>query len=364
VDLAVYLRPDPEGPFRPVYKAATGPDLPEVPAEGALPRLLVAERSPITRRLLEVESREGAEAQRGIAADALSRMEDCRAEMIVPLLGESRLVGWISVGGGEPERYLRAEVAAAFLAVGNQAVASLQRINAQEESRRRETLAAVGELAAGLAHEVRNPVAAIGGAAQAITPQATPEQAAEMLEVIKEETDRLGRVVGEFLDYARPQSPRREAVDLGEIARRVIRSTELADSRLVSDLEVSPDAPRVLGDPDQIRRAFENLIRNAREATGPGGRVRIRVSPEAAGSVAARFEDNGPGIPDDQLPLLFRPFHSNKPGGTGLGLALVHRIVESHGGEIRVDGRPGSGAVFTLVFTAAGDDSAAPAARS
>jgi signal transduction histidine kinase len=271
------------------------------------------------------------------------------AELVVPLFAEDRLLGWLCLGGGEPDDYLRAEVAAALQAVGQQAVASLARIEATEEARRREALAAVGEMAAGLAHEVRNPVAAIRGAAQAIVPGAPAEDNAEMLEVIQEETARLGRVVGEFLDYARPASPRRDPVDLVETARRVVRDAGLAGLDLEIDLEAEDDAAETRGDPEQIRRAFENLVRNAAEATGSAGSLTIRIATRGE-RVLARFEDNGPGIADERIPALFQPFRTTRPDGTGLGLALVHRIVETHGGEIRVDGRPGTGAVFTLLF--------------
>jgi signal transduction histidine kinase len=347
VHLVVYLARD-EGRFAPVYQAGVDAAPAEVDAGTGLPVMLAVERGPITRRYLEVEIDEGDPVSRGLAREALAHLETVTGEMVVPLLGEDRLVGWIAVGGGDSERYVRSQVAAAFMAVGNQALASLERINAQAEARRRETLAAVGEMAAGLAHEVRNPVAAIRGAAQAITPEATPEQSREMLEVIGEETERLGRVVGEFLDYARPSSPRRERVDAGDLARRVARAAELSGSGLEVQVDISPDAAPVTGDPDQLHRAFENLVRNAAEATGAGGTLRIDVTPGREGRTAISFADDGPGIPDEVIPNLFRPFHTTKTGGTGLGLALVHRIVESHGGSIRVDGRPGRGAVFTL----------------
>jgi signal transduction histidine kinase len=347
VHLVVYLDRG-EGWFEPVYRAGLE-RMPEgVPVGSGLPVTLAAERGPITRRFLDVETREGDPARHGLAHDALGHLEAVDGEMVVPLLGEDRLVGWIAVGGGDSERYLRSQVAAAFMAVGNQALASLDRIRAQAEARQRETLAAVGEMAAGLAHEVRNPVAAIRGASQAISPEATPEQAREMLEVIDEETERLGRVVGEFLDYARPSSPRREGVNAGDLANRVARWAELAGSTLRVEVEIAPEAAPVAGDPDQLQRAFENLVRNAAEATGRGGTLRIRVTPGWEGQTRIRFEDDGPGIPDDFLPQLFRPFQTTKAGGTGLGLALVHRIVESHGGSIRVDGRPGRGAVFIV----------------
>jgi signal transduction histidine kinase len=351
VKLSIWLRRTDDGPFEVAYPVEDR-ESHQTPADGAMPRLLAIDRSPLTRRLLHMAARDGREERCRDARETLDRMVSAECEVVVPLFEEDRLIGWLSLGGGESEHYLRSEVAAALQAVGQQAVASLAHIRATEEARRREALAAVGEMAAGLAHEVRNPVAAIRGAAQAIVPGASAGESAEMLEVIQEETARLGRVVGEFLDYARPASPRREPVDLADTARRVARDAGLAGIDLRIELDVEDGAPPTPGDPEQIRRAFENLVRNAGEATGAGGMLNIRIESSGA-RVLARFEDDGPGIPDDRLPTLFQPFQTSRPGGTGLGLALVHRIVEAHGGEIRVEGRPGSGAVFTLLFPVA-----------
>jgi signal transduction histidine kinase len=265
--------------------------------------------------------------------------------------------GWFALGGELETTVISGPLSSEFLAVTNQAAAALNRIEAMEFVRRKEALAAIGELAAGLAHEVRNPLAAIRGAAQAIGPRATDDQRREMLEVIDEEADRLGRVVGEFLDYARPGLRRREAVDLEALARRVARASELAGRNMA--VEIHADAPTVAasGDPDQLYRIFENLVRNAWEAAGSGGRLRIDLYNVRRHRVAIRFEDDGPGIAVEETHRLFEPFHTAKPGGTGLGLALVHRIVEAHQGEISVEGRPGVGAAFTVILPAADDAS-------
>jgi len=239
-----------------------------------------------------------------------------------------------------------------FVAVANQAVASLERADALERAKHRQALAAVGEMAAGLAHEVRNPLGAIRGAAQVLTGGADGERAREMLEVIEDETERLGRVVGEFLDYARPDSPKRDRIDLVDLARRAIRSAETTGGAPRFEL-IATERPTGVGDADQLLRAFHNLIRNAAEATGPGGSIRIEVDSDSERRPRIRFEDDGPGIGPEQMASLFQPFHTTKPNGTGLGLALVHRIVETHRGEIRVDGRPGKGAAFTIVLPAA-----------
>jgi len=312
----------------------------------------------VSRSYLERERGESPREHGLRAGEALRRFDELDLRVAVPLIGGDRLAGWIGLGRSLGERYITAEVAAALQAVGQQALASLERIEALETARRKESLAAVGELAGGLAHEVRNPVAAIRGAAQALGPAATDAQREEMLEVIAEETERLGRFAGEFLEYGRPASPRREPVDLARTARGSIRGLEASGLRLAVELDCAEDVPLLPADPDQLHRVFDNLIRNAAEAAGEHGKLRIEIRRAEHGLVSTRFEDNGPGIPPEEIRLLFQPFHSAKPGGTGLGLALVHRIVEAHGGEIRVEGRPGIGASFTVLLPerAVGDD--------
>jgi signal transduction histidine kinase len=359
----VYLRRADQRRFHLTYRTRGGEsrESDPMPADHPLPRTLVKDGMPVTRRYLERERRDGTPAAtRQLAEETLAELQRLGIQLLIPLEAGEGVSGWIAVGGGLPEHQLTADVATEFMAVGNQAAAVLNRIAATEAARRSEALAAVGELAAGLAHEVRNPVAAIRGASQAMGPEATPRQREEMLEVIGEETGRLGRFVGEFLDYARPGLPRQEPVDLAAIARRCLKHFQLSGKSLQVELAVADDAPSVTGDPDQIQRAFDNLIQNAWEAAGDGGRLGIEVFSEGDGSVAIRFADDGPGIAADDMPNLFKPFQTTKAEGTGLGLALIHRIVEAHRGRVGVEGRPGVGAAFTLVFPAATDNESAP----
>ena len=362
--VTLYLSEPDERTYRAVYHSGGAIEAPVVPVEGALPRVLLEEGAPVTRVVLEERTRAGSRARRTLSTEALAQFRAAGSELAVPIVRGARLAGWIEIGGGLPERYLKAEVATAFLAVGNQAVASLERIQAEEVAKRREALAAVGEMAAGLAHEVRNPLGAIHGAVQVLLTETDTRRAREMLEVIQEETARLGRVVGEFLDYARPSTRRREAVDLADLARSALRSAEAAGQGVRATVRVADGTPPAAGDPDQLQRAVGNILRNAREAAGPGGSIRVDVAPEGSDRVAIRIEDDGPGIPTEALPRLFQPFYTTKPGGTGLGLALVHRLIEAHGGEVRVDARPDLGAAFTLILPAlAGEEGAAQHVR-
>ena len=350
--VTLYLAGPDEDTYRAVYHTGGAVEAPVVPADGALPRFLYDEGAPVTRVVLEERARTGARARRAAASGALAQFRASGSELAIPIARGARLAGWIEVGGGLPERYLKAEVATAFLAVGHQTVASLERIQAEEDAKQREALAAVGEMAAGLAHEVRNPLGAIQGAAQVLLSETDSRRAREMLEVIEEETARLGRVVGEFLDYARPSTRRREPVDLADLAHSALRSAEAAGQGLKAMMRVADGTPPAAGDPDQLRRAVGNLLRNAREAAGPRGSVRIEIAPEGPDRVAIRIEDDGPGTSAEALPRLFQPFFTTRPGGTGLGLALVHRLVEAHGGEVRVEARPSEGAAFTIVLPA------------
>jgi signal transduction histidine kinase len=347
IRVLVYILSGDNGAFLPRYRTGTDTDPPVFPQDAPLAQLLRTEKAPVTLRFLQEEILEQEGERRGVVSGALTTMLEIGGQMAVPLMRGDRLAGWILVGG-MPERSVTADMAAAFLAVGNQAMAGLERLEAMEAAELRRAMAAVGEMAAGLAHEIRNPLAAIHGAAQALGPDADAEQSREMLEVIEEESERLGRVVGEFLQYARPGRPAREPLDLRELAARVARSASLGGFDLQIEIEAEPDAPRVHADPEQLRRAFENLVRNAWEAAGEGGVLRISIRTGRAGMVDIRFEDNGPGIPREEVSRIFQPFHSTKRGGTGLGLALVHRILEGHGGSVEVEGGPGTGAAFTL----------------
>lgn len=323
----------------------TGSGEESVAADAVLPRAL--HRDLLTIRLLDLEIRGGPGRGAADARAVRAALEEMGAGIVVALRGDGFLAGWFLLAD-LPERSITREVAGAVVMLGNQTMESLQRIRSAEEARRREALAAVGEMASGLAHEVRNPLAAIQGAVQVLEGEGNAARQREMLQVVEEESARLGRVAGEFLEYARPASPRREPVALGDLAREAARAAGATGGGAPPEVTVAPGVPEVLGDPDQLRRLFDNLVANAMQAAGPRGRVRIAVVGTGDGRARLSVEDDGPGIPPEDRDRVFRPFHTARPGGTGLGLALVHRIVEGHGGKIRIRTGELGGAAFLV----------------
>lgn len=228
----------------------------------------------------------------------------------------------------------------------------------------RDRLAALGQMAAGLAHEVKNPLGAIKGAAQLLgdpTGKLDPQNR-EFVGIILEEVERLDRVVGSVLDYARPSKGDLGAVDVNAVVRRTI--TVLASDRAEDwDLrtELEEGLPFARADAEQLRQVLINLIRNAVQAMGGRGKVFVETclrsergsatgSQERPAWVEISVRDEGPGIAPHVLEKLFVPFFTTKPTGTGLGLAISQRTVEEMGGRIEVHSRPGTGSTFTVVL--------------
>lgn len=214
-----------------------------------------------------------------------------------------------------------------------------------------ERLAAVGELAAGVAHEVRNPLAAIVNATALLDrDDLTGDERASTLRAVRQEAGRLNRIVSEFLAFARPREPRRAIGDLREVVdhvARLIREDRPGATRVQTEVHVDPSVPPFAFDPDQLTQVLWNVARNGIEAIDGHGRLRMDVVRENEG-VAIAVSDTGSGMPAEEQRRIFEPFYSRKRGGTGLGLAIVRRIVSAHGGRIEVESAPGRGTRFTI----------------
>jgi signal transduction histidine kinase len=219
-----------------------------------------------------------------------------------------------------------------------------------EQLIRADRLAAMGELTAGVAHEVRNPLGIIRASVQLMEDaECSQERVEEAAEVIKQEIDRLDRVVKALLDFGRPAPPTMRAVSVSQVMEDVaLFSRTFASRANVQIVEHYSDiAPDVVADPEQLKQVFVNLISNAVQAMPGGGTLTIETGAEE-GFVFIRFTDTGPGISDGVRDKIFDPFVSTRDDGTGLGLTIVHRIVDEHDGHIEVTSEPGDGTSFTV----------------
>jgi signal transduction histidine kinase len=213
-------------------------------------------------------------------------------------------------------------------------------------------------MAAGVAHDVRNPLHSIGLTLQHLRETARPtedERAAEFeraVEVIRGEIHRLDKVVGSFLSFARSEERERERIDLGELlretARLVQKEAERRDVEL--SLQIDPTAPRVLCDPEALRSSVLNLVLNSFEAMPEGGHLALTLQREDRG-VALEITDTGDGIGEEERERVFDFAYTTREGGNGLGLAMVHHcVVEGHGGQVSLDSEPGEGTRVRLVL--------------
>jgi signal transduction histidine kinase len=217
-----------------------------------------------------------------------------------------------------------------------------------------ERLATTGELAAGMAHEIRNPLAAIVNATALLTDEAglTSEERAVTVGAIRTEARRLNRILSDFLQFARPQEVQRRPGDIREVVQHVsalIRDDRSRAPRVDVKVAVDPAVPRFAFDRDQVTQVLWNVALNGVQAMNGRGRLSLEVAREKE-HVALAVSDTGPGIPQEVLARVFEPFYSGKPNGSGLGLTIAERIVAAHGGRIEIDSAPGRGTRVTLLF--------------
>ena len=292
-----------------------------------------------------------------------------RALLALPMRSRKGLIGVLLLGDTRgPRKFTAEEIERAATLVNQVAVAienallyedqrrSYEKLTAtQAELLRRERLAALGELSAIVAHEVRNPLAAIFNAINALRRMLKLEgDGARLVEIVTEEADHLNRLVANLLDFARPSEPAFKPVSIEEVIDEAILSAsrELG-AQVAFERRFAPDLPPVRVDRHLIRRALVNVAANAVQAMPSGGRVLIEAAPdsdERGRAVRIDISDEGPGIPPDLSGRVFEPFFTTKASGTGLGLAVVKRIVEDHRGEVAIRNRapPDRGATVTI----------------
>jgi signal transduction histidine kinase len=322
------------------------------------------------------------QAQAEAQGDVAQTMETMQASLVVPIFGTAEteqgpwLLGMLGLRDERVEGFDLDDIDV-FRRLAAQVAVTIEKTQVYERVKERDRLAAIGEMAAGLAHEIRNPLGAIKGAAQLLVgPDGEPvepsAESAEFLNIIIEEVNRLNNVLSQFLDYARPSKsdPSQQGeLDVNDVVRKTVQLIETyeASSRVRIEVRLDELLPPVAGDAEQLRQVFLNLGLNAIQAMEGGGTLEIvtsrrRRSRLGYGSFAeVRFRDSGVGIPREKLKNLFIPFFTTKARGTGLGLAISQRIVTQHSGTIEVRSNPGKGSTFSVFLPALGPSLPAPA---
>lgn len=386
--VSIYLV-DPSGQL--YYLAGhVGPaPLPEL--DGTTRRLFLErlrESGILTREGMERELAEaGSEDVTAAARNVHDTMEELLADVCVPLISDGQLLGILGLRDDRLREAYATDELELLRQVAAQAAITLRNSKIYERMKERERLAALGQMAAGLAHEIRNPLGAIKGAAQLLKASAPAlgaggetkptsddedddedeqeDDPSEFLDVIVEEVDRLGHVVSQFLGYARPDRGLREPLSINDVVRKtlqLVRSEQGAEAVEI-ETNLGSELPEVRGDAERLRQVFLNLIINGSQAMGGRGKltVQTRVRSLYRGGRASRFvevsfRDRGQGIEPKALQDIFIPFFTTKEGGTGLGLPICQRIIENHGGLIEVRSEPGKGATFAVLIPLAGED--------
>lgn len=329
-------------------------------------------------RLLQAGRRDEA---RGIR-ETLDLLGSLQADVLLSVEGEDRLLGMLTVRDERRTDSFSPEEVDLLLGLAGQISVTVENSRMYRQAKERDRLAALGSMAAGLAHEIRNPLGSIKGAAQVldelVSTDSPPSSYKELLDVVVEEVDRLNRVVYDFLTYARPTSGRPQLLDVRRILERTV---QVFKSRMESDIVIETDLleqlPPVQMDGERLHQIFLNLMLNAAQAAEGRSERRIDIStrPRAARYffadreqgrrekhfVEIHFSDNGPGLEPDVIKNIFIPFFTTKEKGSGLGLSICLRIARDAGGDIEVQSQTGKGAIFTVVLPAAKDSPALPA---
>jgi signal transduction histidine kinase len=362
----LFVRHDPAGPDgKPSYRAlptargdATGG---VAQADEDLAAWCAAEKRPCLRDAIRWEAERGRPVPDPEIGPRLRCLLDAlgrdRMDVVVPLLRELELTGLLALGPKRAQIPYPAGEIDFVSAVAAQAALALENIRLNESARAMEKdlheadkRAALGVIASEIAHEVRNPLSVVKTYVRLLPEKGSdPEFLQRFQERASPELDRVEGILNDILAGVAGQRRANAEVRLEAVAEAVLDffAEEMAHRRITTDRDWNGAVPPLTGDAGQLRQVFHNLIQNALQAMPGGGRLRVRIAP-VPDAVHIEIADTGPGIPPERIPRLFRPFSTTKPGGTGLGLAISQRIVQEHGGSIRVESRPDEGATFII----------------
>jgi len=301
---------------------------------GSLPRRLQVEGTVMTRGDLK-----------GLTPPGL--------EICAPLLLKNSLIGILGLGGKRSEDDYNDEDISLLMTLSNHLTFAVENATLHEEVLEKERalsradkLASLGTLSAGMAHEIKNPLAVIKGLTQSLHENMkNGEFLKDVCEIVPRQLERINNLVEDLVSFSKPRKLSREKVDinsiLGELAKMLNSECERKGVKLVVDL--SNDVPEVMADGELLTQAFLNLMLNGIQAMDPGGALNVRSRGKRV-----EIEDSGCGISPQNLPRIFDPFFTTRDKGTGLGLAVTHRIIAEHGGDVRVESREGVGTKFTV----------------
>ncbi len=331
----------------------------QVPARGKLTRwlsvnetCLVLDRQPGVQEYLDPAER-----------DLLNRL---RMSLVVPMVSLNRLTGILLLGSDRPGWGIGSSDVELLDLLASQASLAFENAELYRTQRERldrlyraERLAAVGQLAAGVAHEIRNPLTAIRSTMQYLLRGLDPQEPRhELVHELLREVDRINSTVGGLLSLSRSGEMRKSDIDLLEPLGQAVQllQARAAEQGVKVQCSLGVDGLRVLGDADQLKQVFLNLLINSLQSMPSGGRITVGASPrpgnEPGGTrwAQVRIEDTGAGIPPEQMRRVFDPFYTTKRDGTGLGLAICNGIVEQHQGEIRLESEVGKGTAVSVLL--------------
>ena len=341
------------------------------------------EREVAARRPVSTEEQESLQLM-------LRTLEQMYGSVALGFSSEDQLLGALVIRDDRLREAYSTDEIEIFRGVATTIGITLQNSQVYERMKERDRLAALGQMAAGLAHEIRNPLGSIKGAAQFLQPaqdggkdggkdggresQGTREGTREFLDIIVEEVNRLNKIVSQFLDYARPYRGEQRPLEVADVLKKTLsllpKEKETPEQGAVEIVTTFAERmPPVRADAEQLLQVFLNLSLNAIQAVAPGGvpgtlfiSTALRRATRRGATAAfleVRFRDTGVGIPAGDLKNLFIPFFTTKDKGTGLGLPISQRIIENHGGTIEVRSQPGEGATFTVLLPIEADAYAA-----
>lgn len=333
-----------------------------VAASSPLVRELVRRLRPLGDEELEREL-EWKRSERMDILGALTTLQRLDVQVVIPFTASGVLFGFVALKDESLHEGFTQDELDLLQQIADKATVIIQNSESIQRLKERDRLAALGQMAAGLAHEIRNPLGAIRGAAEYLLSSGEDLADREFLDIIMEETDRLNRVVSDFLDYSKPLKVTLEPCDLNRLASQVLQlvRAEGLPGNIEAELVLSPELPAIPADIEKLKQVLLNLLRNAIQAMPTGGQLIVRtrssellselaepVDPTVPAWVQLEVVDTGSGMTQTQLDNLFIPFYTTKAGGTGLGLAMSQRIVAALGGELEASSVVGQGSTFVL----------------